>query len=385
VNTEFSEQAEALRGDVREFLDSALPATWSGVFSVANGGGVSGSQLSFELCRRLAERGWLIRQWPRDYGGADASVWEQVVLQEEYEAHFEPRGGQYMGVNWVGPALMLFGTEEQKRTLLPEIAAGDVQWAQLFSEPEAGSDLAAVSTTALLEDGEFVVRGEKVWTSYGTVAQRGFLVARTKPESTGRDGISVLLIDMRHPGVEVREIPAVLGSGRMAHEVFVDARFPESSLLGPLHDGWRVTMAALAFERVGIPGHARATRVLGRLGGLCTEEHEEAYIDLLVAGRLCELMYYDAVAERETGAPGWLNSAVRVVNARYLQDVARFAEDVLGPFARVSGSAIDEPAIHDEIESFSVKRAPVASMTSGTLEVQISLIARRALDLPRDR
>jgi alkylation response protein AidB-like acyl-CoA dehydrogenase len=383
LNLEFTDAEEDLRRNLREFLDQNLPESWSGVFAEANG--ASPSELSFGLCQQLADRGWLIRHWPVDYGGAEASIWEQVVLQEEYEAHFEPRGGQYMGVNWIGPAVMLFGTEEQKLTLLPEIASGSVQWAQLFSEPEAGSDLSAVSTRASLEDGHFTVSGEKLWTSYGTIADRGFLVARTKSGSKGRDGISVLLIDMHQPGVEVREIPAVLGPGRMAHEVFVDARFPADCLLGPLHDGWRVATTALAFERVGIPGHARATRVLGRLGTHCPSEHEEAYVELLVQGRLAELTYYEAVSEREADGPGWHSSAVRVVNARYLQDVARFAEDILGPLARVPGSAVPGVTPHDEIESFVVKRAPVASMTSGTLEVQISLIARRALDLPRDR
>lgn len=383
MNFDFSEAEEALRRSLREFLDQALPTTWSGVFAEPNGD--SPSALSFDLCEQLAERDWLTRHWPREYRGLEASVWEQVVLQEEYEAHFEPRGGQYMGVNWIGPALMMFGTDEQKRTLLPEIASGTVQWAQLFSEPDAGSDLSAVATTAHLEDDQFVVSGEKLWTSYGTVADRGFLVVRTRPESTGRDGISVLLIDMRRAGVGVREIPAVLGPGRMAHEVFVDARFPAGCLLGPLHDGWRVATTALAFERVGIPGHARATRVLGRLGALCCTEHEECYVDLLVAGRLAELTYYEAVAEREADGPGWLSSAVRVLNARYLQNVARFAEDVLGPFARVPSSEVPDGTPHDEVESFVVKRAPVASMTSGTLEVQIGLIAHRALDLPRDR
>jgi alkylation response protein AidB-like acyl-CoA dehydrogenase len=118
---------------------------------------------------------------------------------------------------------------------------------------------------------------------------------------------------------------------------------------------------------------------------LVPEGREEDYIDLLVAGRLSELTYYEAVGEREAGTSGWLSSAVRVVNARYLQDVARFAEDTLGPFARVPGSVVPDSEVSDEIESFTVKRAPVASMTSGTVEVQISLIAHRALGLPRDR
>ena len=382
MDTDFSAAEETLRQELRAFLADALPETWSGVFGH---GDPEPIELSFELCGRLAERGWLIRQWPREYGGAEAPVWEQVVLQEEYEAHFEPRGGQYMGVNWIGPAIMLYGSEEQQRTLLPEISAGAVQWAQLFSEPEAGSDLAAIATTARLEDGHFVVSGEKLWTSYGTVADRGFLVARTEEGSSRHHGLSVLLVDMKHPGVEVRDTPAVLGPGRIAEEVFVDAVFPESCLLGPLHDGWRVAMTALAFERAGIPGHARATRVLGRLGAVVDEAHEDAYVELLAAGRLAELTYYESVAERESGEPGWLSSAVRVVNARYLQDVSAFAEDVLGPYARVPGSEIPGSGLHDEIESFDVKRAPVASMTSGTLEVQIGLIARRALDLPRDR
>lgn len=382
--TDFTVSEKQLRTELRDFFSAELPEDWTGVWrSRPLIGGETPKEVSARLCVEMARRGWLNRLWPSVYGGQDSDVWEQVVIQEECEAHFEPRGGQYFGVNWLGPSIMHYGTEKQKDELLPEIASGSVQWAQLFSESDAGSDLAAVRTSAHLHDEQFIVQGEKLWTSYGCDADRGFLLARSRPGSTGKDGLSVLLIDMDAPGVEVSEIPSTLGHQRICREVFIDAAFPRSCLLGPLHGGWQVAMKSLAFERSGIAGHTRATRILGRLlqrahdGGV-----DDEVAPLLAMGRVAELLYYQSVEERDSATPGWINSAVRVFNAWYLQCVADYAESCLGPRARV-GWGPGSNSVDGEIEAFVVKRAPVASITAGALEIQSSLIAKRALGLPK--
>jgi len=379
----FSDTDDALRKEVREFLRSRLPHDWTGISRQRphEPSGKLPTEVSKEITLELAANGWLNRHWPRAYGGQEAPISEQIVLQEEYEANFEPRGSQYMGVNWIGPALMEFGTQEQKDRYIPDIAAGRSCWAQLFSEPEAGSDLAALRTTARLEGDEFVVNGTKLWTSYADIARHGVLIARTTPGAVGHEGMSVLLIEMDTPGIEVREIPATLGHNRISQEMFIDARVPRSSLLGELNDGWRVAMKALSYERSGIAGHARATRVLGRMGPLTPPEREERDIELLVQGRLAELVYYEAALNRDR-QDAWLSSAVRLQNAEYLQKVTAHVEEVLGVAARI-GAEEPRGTLSGEIESFAVKRARVAKITAGTAEVHIGVIGRRALGLPR--
>jgi alkylation response protein AidB-like acyl-CoA dehydrogenase len=383
MDLDFSLLEQQMRTELRTFLRERLPSDWTGIWRHRRHAENNKTpvEISFELCQELAARGWLNRTWPKEYGGEEAPISEQIVLQEEYEAHFEPRGGQYLGANWIGPAIMRFGTDEQKRKFLPEIAAGKSQWAQLFSEPDAGSDLYSLRTTAYLDGDEFTVNGAKLWTSYANIAKHGFLLARSQPGATGREGLSVLLIDMDNPGVEIRETPSTLGWHRIHEEAFVDAIFPRNCLLGDLHDGWRVATTALSYERSGIAGYARATRVLGRLSDVREPALVEDDVELLVMGRLAELLYYEASLARDTD-DAWLSSAVRLMNASYLQAVADHAERMLGPMARV-GAEDDHGEVCGEIESFVVKRAPVASITSGTAEVQVGIIARRALGLPR--
>jgi len=381
VNLDFSDEENAFRADVRSFLESELPSGWTGIWDEGRyvDDPRSSLDVSAAITQRLAEKGWLTRAWPTEYGGQSASVWEQVVLQEEFDAYFEPRGGQYMGANFIGPAIMQFGTDDQKSRYLPEIASGRVQWAQLFSEPDAGSDLASIRTQAYLDGDEFVVNGEKVWTSYANTARHGFLLARSLPGSVRREGLSVLLIDMDAPGVTVEEIPTVLGWHRLHHEYFSGARFHSSCLLGPLHQGWNVTMRSLSLERQGIASYTRATRVLGHLSSMGVEEDE--LDDLLTLGRMAELIYYSIAAQNESTDSGWLSSALRIIDGWYLQQVADLAEERLGVAARAPTLSAGSSAV-DEIEAFCVKRAPVETIAAGTLEVQIGIAARRGLGLP---
>lgn len=383
MNFAFSADDEALRAEVRAFLAERLPPDWTGIFRATE----PSVEFSFAITRELAERGWLTMHWPREYGGAEASVWSQTVLQQELWAHHEPRGGQYMGANWVGPAIMRFGTEEQKARFLPPIAAGELQWAQLFSEPAAGSDLAALATTAVPADGGFVVNGSKIWISYADIAQYGFLVARSVPGSRRREGLSVLLIDMETPGIEVRDIRTPLGPHKIHEVFFTDVTVPADTLLGPMHDGWNVAMTALSFERSGVPRYARSTRTLGEL-----ERHADAtdpvvteqIAGALAFGRAAELMSYAVGAIKERGdVPAWEASASRVTNTLYEKEVAAIAERVLGPGAFV---ASEDPRAGEggEIEAF-IRAAPTATITAGTFEIQMGIIAQRGLGLERSR
>jgi alkylation response protein AidB-like acyl-CoA dehydrogenase len=380
MDLDFSEDEEAFRTELRQFLVEALPSGWTGIFH-----GGDSLEVSGRVTRAMAARGWLTQLWPREFGGLGASIWRQAVLQEELWAHHEPRGGQYMGVNWVGPALMAFGTEAQCAAYLPSIAAGEVQWAQLFSEPDAGSDLANISTRAELDGDEFVINGEKIWTSYADYASVGFLVARSAPGSRRRQGISVLIVAMDTPGIEVRPIRTPLGVHKLNSVVFRDVRVPSSSLLGQLNDGWSVATTALSFERTGAARYARTTRMLGlleRRAPAACADNGEALAMALAYGRTAELINYSVMSIRDRGEmPTWEASAARVHNTLYEQRVATLIERVIGEQAMVTADDPEAPA-GGELEEFA-RIAPTAAVAAGTYEVQMGIIAGRGLGLER--
>jgi alkylation response protein AidB-like acyl-CoA dehydrogenase len=381
VDFDFTDQERNLRQELRDFLAEHLPPDWTGVWKDADSAAQSAA-----VTEAMAGRGWLTYYWPSKFGGQDGTVWDQVVIQEELFAHHEPRGSQYMGVNWIGPVLMQFGSEAQLQEYLPEIAKGRAFWAQLFSEPDAGSDLASLRTTATEDGDEFIVNGEKVWTSYANTADHGFLLARTDPSAKKHDGISVFLIDMHSPGIEVREIPSSIGWHRFHSVHFTNARIPRTALLGQLHQGWSVAMAVLPFERVGNARYARTTRVLGILerdleGDELASAPEIA--DALALGRMAELLNYRAAAIKDSGGPfGWEASAAFACNALYEQEVAAIIEEKQGFYSFVSGSDPRAEA-NGEVESFVVRQAPTVTIQAGTYQIQLSLIARHGLGLPR--
>ena len=233
-----------------------------------------------------------------------------------------------MGVNRIAPTIMKYGTDEQKARFLPEIAAGAVQWAQLFSEPDAGTDLAALRTVALVDGDTFVINGEKVWTSYANLATRGYLLCRTDPTAERHHGISVLLVDMKDAGIEVREIPSSVGWHRFHSVVFNDVRVPSGALLGPLNGGWQVAMDALPFERVGNARYARSTRILGLLEQASTDggsrrDAEDDICDALALGRVPPSWPTTASSPRRrrerspAGAPRRRSPATPSTNARW--------------------------------------------------------------------
>ena len=385
MDLNFSAEETRLREELRGLLAEILPETWAGLWYEHNGRAVVDHAVS-----ELAERGWLTYHWPPKFGGKGGSAWEQAVIQEELFAHHEPRGGQYMGVNWIGPMIMEFGTEAQKAELLPEIGKGLVQWAQLYSEPGAGSDLAHLSTRAILDGDHFVINGEKVWTSYADTATRGFLLARTDPLQKGHRGISAMLVPMNLPGITVREIPSAIGWHRLHSVSFTDVRVPRDGLLGELHGGWAVAMASLPFERLGNARYARCTRILGLIEreikrrGL-DPAHDRALADCLAMGRMSELVNYSAIAANIHGEDiSWRSSAAFALNATYERAVAALAEEVLG-LEMYPANPDPQAVAGGEIESLAIRQAPTVTVQAGTYQIQLSVIARSALNFPRAR
>lgn len=378
---EWSEADARFREDLCAFLDAELPEDWA---QRSRHGPGSDAQLDFSrsFCRRLAERGWLTQHWPRAFGGSDASPWRHAILGEEMWARGEPRGSQYMNVNWIGPAILRFGTEAQKALHLPRISSGDVLWCQGFSEPNAGSDLASLRTAARREGDHYRVNGQKIWTSYCNKADYCFLLVRTDPESKGRRGISVLLMPMDLPGVEVREIPSVVGE-RYFHEVFLtDVRVPADCLLGPENEGWGVVTYALAYERVGAARYARAALTLDALaeharrqGRLADPALQEKLARARAQCEVARWLAYRVIDLRAKQSPPTVDTNLaRVAGTRADKLVGELALDVFG------SEALDEASF----AAANFRLSMTAGVAVGATEVQLDLIASRWLELPRE-
>ena len=240
-------EAEEFRVEIRSWLKENLPAGWFD----------EGFEMSDEERRvfnqnwpsKLFEGGWICATWPKEYGGKGLTTMQGVVLSEEFAAAKAPMRGDFFGDTLVGPTLLQWGTEEQKLEFLPGILKGQTRWCQGFSEPNSGSDLASLKTTAVLDGDEWVINGQKVWTTQGHHADYCFLLTRTDPDAPKHKGISYLLVPMRQPGVEVRGITQPDGTAEFCEVFFTDARCPKDNVVGGINNGWKVANSTLAFER----------------------------------------------------------------------------------------------------------------------------------------
>ncbi|AXQ30662.1 acyl-CoA dehydrogenase [Solimonas sp. K1W22B-7] len=369
-------EQRAFRATVRDFLAAHLPADWE---DLAHGpGSEAQSRFSTKFCAELAKAGLLVPHWPKRWGGREADPWTSFILAEEMWAAGEPRGGQYMNVNWIGPTLMRFGTEAQQERYIPPMARGETIWCQGFSEPEAGSDLASLRTRAEKDGDHYIINGQKIWTSYAGHADTCFLLARTSP---GKTGLSVFLLPMDTPGITVRQIPSVIGEGDI-HEVFFDdVRLPASALLGTEGQAWEIARTSLSLERVGIPRFALASKMLrravsklqkaGRFGGGAVEQAARAQ----AACEAARLYSYQIVDQRRHGAPTGPEASA----ARY---ATVMAERLVGEF--VVEQVPEALAGGDPLLLAHHQRAIVAGIASGAAEIQLNLIATELLRLPRE-
>jgi alkylation response protein AidB-like acyl-CoA dehydrogenase len=369
-------QQQAFRTTVQSFLAANLPADWE---SLAHGPG-SASQTAFSkvFCANLAKAGLLVPHWPQRWGGRDADPWTAFILAEEMWQAGEPRGGQYMNVNWIGPTLMRYGNEEQQARYIPPMARGETLWCQGFSEPEAGSDLASLRTRAEKDGSSYRVNGQKIWTSYAGQADTCFLLART---SAGKNGISIFLVPMDTPGIIVRNIPSIIGEGDI-HEVFWDnVEVPGSALLGEEGQAWEIIRIALSLERVGIPRFALAAKMLDRCVWMLKKAGRFSHGAIEQAARargFCEsarFYSYSIVDQRQHGiATGPEASAARFATVMAERSVADFIVEHV-PEALSGG----EPMLQAHYQ-----RAIVAGIASGAAEIQLNLIATELLRLPRE-
>ncbi|WP_067719097.1 acyl-CoA dehydrogenase family protein [Nocardia yamanashiensis] len=395
TGTEPREDAE-FRTEVREWLAENL----NGQFRELRGLGGPGREHEafeerLEWDRALAAAGLTCLGWPKEWGGRDATLRQQVIFHEEYAKADAPSRVSHLGEELLGPTVIAFGTEEQKRRFLPGIRNVTELWCQGYSEPGAGSDLAAVTTSAQLEGDEWVINGQKVWTSLAHLSDWCFVVARTEKGSSRHHGLSYLLVPMKQPGVEVRPIIQLTGTAEFNEVFFSDARTAADLVVGQPGDGWKVAMGTLTFER-GISTVGQQIRYARELTDLEVVARENGSIDdPIIAARLDQawvglrVLRAHVLRTLESGHDGasvdartaaGQASVTKLLWANWHRDLGELAMDVLGAPGLIADAKDDDLNAWQRLFLFS--RAD--TIYGGSNEVQRNIISERVLGLPRE-
>jgi alkylation response protein AidB-like acyl-CoA dehydrogenase len=373
----WSDEEQQFRRDIRSFIASELSDS---VTSLVPGESPY-SQTSIEFCKKLAAAGWLVPHWPVEYGGSAASAWMFAILSEELWLAGEPRGSQYMNVNWVGPAIIQAGSDEQKALHLNRIASGDVLWCQGFSEVDAGSDLGAMQTSAVRDGDHYIINGQKLWTSYASKAEFCFLLTKTSDSDDLSRRISIFLVPMNTPGVNVEVIPTMLDVHVIHRLTFTNVRVPATCRLGEENAGWSIIRDALSDERVGTPRFARAEFVLNQIVELARELGKDLHagiwrraVEAHAACMAARLFTYKVRQNRSRGEGAGAEAYLgRVAIVRAERAVADFAVDIMGEESLISGSIGDGE----------FRTSMIAGLGGGSYEMQLNLISRLWLKLPK--
>jgi alkylation response protein AidB-like acyl-CoA dehydrogenase len=391
----FTPQEDAFREKVRAFLKTNLPQGWgSPEFEMPDE--LLGKRFYIQWHRKLYQNGLVGMSWPREYGGQGATQVEQAILNEELARSRAPAPLGGIGLALAGPTIIVHGTDAQKKRYLQKILAGEEIWCQLFSEPNAGSDLASLRTRAELSGDEFIVNGQKIWTSGARTAHFGILLARTDPAAPKHKGISYFIVDMKSPGITIKPLRQITGESHF-NEVFMDdLRVPRENLIGKMNDGWHVANTTLANERgtgalallvrfgtqyLELVELARNTKRNGRRAAdqpIVRQRLAELYIDLQ---RLKYNVYRGFSAIIKGGTPGPEGSIQKLVWSELSQRMQEFALDLQGPGAQL---AFREPhAMAGGYHQRMFLRSRADTIYAGTSEIQRNIIAQRVLGLPR--
>ncbi|MFZ2964647.1 MAG: acyl-CoA dehydrogenase family protein [Rhodoglobus sp.] len=341
--------------------------------------------------RALNDAGYAAMHWPAEYGGGGASLLTQAVFQEEYQLASAPERLNRLGLGLIGPTLIEFGTEQQKQRLLPRILDCDELWCQGFSEPEAGSDLAAIRARARREGDELVIDGQKIWTSLSIFADWMFALVRTGELGEGHRGLTFVLIPMSSPGIEVRPIRQLHGDPGFAEVFFTDVRVPVANVVGEIGDGWTVAMATLGYERgTGLGDHVRFTRKVWDLVQLAhrTDQADDTLVRDQVAARYVDSQVFkhfmkNVISRLENGEQlGHEASLVKLFWSEMDARIFETALNILGPDAEL------DPTPHlDASARFhrNYWHARASKIFAGTSEIQRNIISERLLGLPKER
>lgn len=402
MDFDYPASAEAMRSEVRGWLSEVLPPDWAGTGSLRED-----EHLAFMLDWRakLSEGGWLGLKWPKAYGGRGLSEIEAIAVVEEFARAGVPSGGMNdaFSIGMLGNTILHLGTEEQKQHFLPRILSGEDVWCQGYSEPDAGSDLANVKTRAVLDGDEWIINGQKIWTSAGHLANWIFVVCRTDPEAAKHRGITFILVPMDQPGVDVRPIEMLSGQSEFNEVFFTDARAPKDYVIGDVNDGWRVCMALLGFERgedaavLPIQFKAELDRLIDYAKELGRTDDPSIRQRLAMAYEKVAIMRYlgyDALTKFAKGhAPGPDAAITKVWWSEYHQEVTELALDILGVEGLVDVGR--KPASAFRTDDHGAPNSPASWQTvflnaragtiyAGTNQIQRNIIGEMILGLPKE-
>jgi alkylation response protein AidB-like acyl-CoA dehydrogenase len=400
-----SEEQVIFRAQVREVIETKLPERYRRSSGTEEGAGSwqadriskdpAARQAANDWASALAERGWIAPHWPKEYGGAGLTPMEQFVFKQEM-AQAQAPGVGGMGVSLLGPTLIVHGTEAQRAEHLPRILSGEVAWAEGYSEPGAGSDLASLQTRAIKDGDDYVINGQKIWTSGAHTADWLFALVRTDPEAPKHRGISFLMMDIHTPGLNVRPLINMAWEHGFNETFFEDVRVPAKNLVGDENRGWYVGASLLDFERSNIAGAIENRRTLTDLISYVTSEdgrgrsrlsesdslrHEvaEAYVQTEV---LFNFSFRIISMQNRGLIPNYEASTSKLFNSELVQRSARLGTKVFGLYGNLWDRHDPRAPMGAQFTRRYVTSIP-ATIAAGSSEIQRNIIATRGLGLPR--
>ena len=388
MKLEWSAEDEAFRAELIEFLEEHAPPEAKAGRDFTEGAGIQIPPWAREWQATLFDHGWMVPGYPPELGGRNATPTQMLIYMEELARRRIPRSLHFPGYAIAAPSLLEFGNDEQK-ALAPASIRGDLVWCIGMSEPNAGSDLASLTTRAVLDGDRFIVNGQKVWTSYSMIAQKCFCYVRTDVNAAKHKGISVLIIDMDTPGIDVRPLRHLTGAADFAEVFFTDVEVPAENLVGGLNDGWRITMGSLAHERGGLwlQSVAMVQQIVDDLCTLARRCGRDR--DVGVRRRIAEA-YEEVASLRALGYKGFASFArgssapehsyLKLATSELGKSLYELGTEILGPYGAVADperGADNGRWIHAFFVSFA------NTIAGGSSEIQRNIIASRILGLPR--
>jgi len=388
MNFNDTPEESAFRAEIRAFIEAEAPKN-----TPRNAEGFAGGSTTRDWFKKLAARRWIAPAWPVEYGGAGMSVMQQFIYNTELAEARVPRPGG-IATGFAGPTLIVHGTEEQKQKYLPEILEGEVSWCQGYSEPGAGSDLAALQTRAIRDGDDFVVNGQKIWTSGGHRAKWMILLARTDPDAPKHRGITYFIVDMKSPGLTVRPLINAAYTHEFNEVFFEDVRVPKANIIGEENRGWYLAQTTLSFERSNIGSAVGARQNVEdlvafarehRADGQSTLDHlagvKTELVDRYIEAGVATLMSYKIVSiqAKEGIAPGHEASVAKLYGTELNQRINRTGMRMLGLYGQMAG---ENAPLNGRIR-YGYLRSTANTIEGGTSEIQRNIIATRGLGLPR--
>jgi alkylation response protein AidB-like acyl-CoA dehydrogenase len=395
MDLEFTPEEEAFRQEVRAWLEENLPKDYDPDEYFSTPDVDKKFEIALAWQKKLYEGGWAGLSWPKEYGGRGATVIEQHIFNQELGRARAPMTAiNFIGVAMVAPTVIHWGTEEQKKRYLPKILSSEEIWCQGFSEPGAGSDLAALSTQAVEEGDHYIINGQKTWTSLAHYSDLMYLLARTNKEVKKHKGLSAFAVDMKSPGITVRPLVQLTGEADFNEVFFEDVKVPKEHMIGPKDQGWDVAITTLMYERAGMGAGMEFEHVLNQLLALAKKTQRggvSASHDPWVRQQMAQFIiewnavkYTDlrALSKQVRGEPpGWEGSICKLGSSYMNLRMTSFAAELLGPYGQLTRDcpqSVDQGAWIKQALS-----ARAFTIGGGTSEIQRSILATRALGLPR--